>query len=85
MDFRNVDKCIKKKVKKKNEVEIVKYLSLEGNCAVGCNVDGRLEIFVRGSDNHLQHLSQDGPNGAWTGQEDLSTYRPLKIVIKVPQ
>src|SRR5262249_54410278 len=37
------------------------------NPVVGQNADGRLEIFVVGSDGNLHHLWQLAPHGAWTG------------------
>jgi hypothetical protein len=33
---------------------------------VASNADGRLEVFVRGTDNNLYHKWQTAPNGAWT-------------------
>jgi peptide methionine sulfoxide reductase MsrB len=56
----------------------VTSLNIEGNCAVECNTDGCLELFVRGSDNHLWHLSQKRLNGDWIGWEDLlSKHKPI--------
>jgi len=40
---------------------------LTSNIAVGKNADGRLEAFVRGTDNGLYHMWQDAPNGTWSG------------------
>jgi hypothetical protein len=43
-----------------------------GNPAVGRNADGRLEVFVRGADNHLYHIWQLNPGGlTWSGWEPL--------------
>ena len=33
---------------------------------VTSNADGRLEVFVRGTDNNLYHKWQTSPGGAWT-------------------
>ena len=52
-----------------------------GKPAVGSAADGRLEIFVRGNDDHLWHLYQTSPNGDWSDWEDLSVYRPLGVGI----
>ena len=35
--------------------------------AVGRNADGRMEVFVRGTDNALWHKWQTTPNGGWSG------------------
>jgi hypothetical protein len=37
----------------------------------------RIEVFVRGTDNHVWHRYQTTPNGDWSEWEDLSTYRPI--------
>src|SRR5437016_6087525 len=34
---------------------------------VGLNSDGRLELFARGVNNHLYHMSQTRPNGEFSG------------------
>src|SRR3984893_1106106 len=52
-------------------------LAVAGNPAAGSAADGRIEIFVRGSDDHVWHLWQTTPNGDWSDWEDLSAYRPL--------
>jgi acylphosphatase len=46
---------------------------------VGRAADGRIEIFVQGSDGHVWHLWQTAPNGDWSEWEDLSTYRRLGV------
>jgi hypothetical protein len=48
---------------------------------VGSAADGRLEIFVLGSDSHLWHLYQTELNGAWSSWEDLSVYRPIGVAV----
>jgi acylphosphatase len=48
-----------------------------GDPTAGHAADGRIEIFVRGTDNHVWHLYQTTPNGDWSEWEDLSTYRPI--------
>jgi len=40
---------------------------LTSDIAVGRNADGRLEAFVRGTDNALWHKWQVTPNGGWSG------------------
>jgi C1A family cysteine protease len=40
---------------------------LTSNIAVSRNADGRLEAFVRGTDNALWHNWQVQPNGGWSG------------------
>src|SRR4051794_27464139 len=35
--------------------------------ALGRNADGRLEVFARGVNNHLYHMSQTKPNGGFDG------------------
>jgi hypothetical protein len=37
------------------------------NIATAKNSDGRLEVFIKGNDNYLQHNFQVTPNGAWSG------------------
>src|SRR5215471_8389413 len=44
---------------------------LTSNVAVGQNADGRLEAFVRGTDNAIWHNWQTAPNGAWSGWSSL--------------
>jgi hypothetical protein len=39
---------------------------------VGCNWDGRLEMFVRGRDGALYHQWQTSPGGIWSGWESLA-------------
>jgi uncharacterized protein YkwD/acylphosphatase len=53
-------------------------LTVAGNPAAGSAADGRIEIFVRGSDDHVWHLWQTTPNGDWSDWEDLSVYRALR-------
>lgn len=36
------------------------------------NLDGRLELFARGTDQALYHNWQTAPNGAWSGWATLS-------------
>jgi C1A family cysteine protease len=38
---------------------------------MGRNQDGRLEVFVRGTDNALWHIWQVAPNGTWSGWSSL--------------
>jgi acylphosphatase len=52
-------------------------LRIAGGPSAADAADGRIEIFVRGTDNHVWHLYQTTPNGDWSDWEDLSTYRPL--------
>ena len=52
-------------------------LRVVGDPAAGDAADQRIEIFVRGIDNHVWHLYQTTPNGDWSAWEDLSAYRPL--------
>jgi hypothetical protein len=42
-----------------------------GSPAVGQNLDGRLEVFVRGMDNALWHRWQTAPSNGWSGWESL--------------
>lgn len=39
---------------------------------VGCNWDGRLEMFSRGRDGALYHQWQTSPGGIWSGWESLA-------------
>src|SRR5690349_18462763 len=43
------------------------------------NVDGRLEVFARGSDSNLWHIWQLAPNGNWSTWENLGR-GPLNAV-----
>src|ERR1700731_2829925 len=52
-------------------------VTIAGHLAAATAADGRIEIFARGTDNHVWHLYQTEPNGDWSNWEDLSTYRPL--------
>jgi hypothetical protein len=54
-------------------------VDIAGHPAVGSAADGRLEVFACGSDGHLWHLYQTSPNGDWSGWEDLSVYRLLRV------
>jgi hypothetical protein len=40
---------------------------LTSGIAVGRNADGRLEVFVRGTDSAMWHNWQVAPNGTWSG------------------
>jgi hypothetical protein len=42
-----------------------------GRPAVGMNLDGRLEVFVRGGDGALWHIWHGGPNHGWSNWESL--------------
>jgi hypothetical protein len=44
---------------------------LTSDVAVGSNADGRMEAFVRGTDNALWHNWQTTPNGGWSGWNTL--------------
>jgi peptide methionine sulfoxide reductase MsrB len=46
-------------------------VAVVGEPAVGRAADGRLEVFVRGSDGRLWHLYQTTPNGDWSSWEDF--------------
>jgi acylphosphatase len=35
------------------------------------NADGRLEVFIRGTDNAMWHMWQTVPNGGWSGWASL--------------
>lgn len=39
--------------------------------AIGVNEDGRIEVFARGTDNHVWHVWQTSPNGGWSGWRAL--------------
>src|SRR5205085_4815291 len=45
--------------------------------AVRVNDDGRLEVFLAGSDNALWHIWQVAPNGTWSNWESIG--RPPNI------
>jgi acylphosphatase len=44
---------------------------LTGGPVVATNADGRLEVFVWGTDNALWHIWQTVPNGGWSGWSSL--------------
>jgi hypothetical protein len=44
---------------------------ITSNIAVGRNADGRLEFFVRGTDNAVWHKWQVVPNGTWSGWDSM--------------
>ncbi len=44
---------------------------ITSNIAVGKNADGRLELFVRGTDNAVWHKWQTAPNNGWSGWASL--------------
>ena len=54
-------------------------VGVTGDVAVSRNQDGRLEVFVRGEDNHLWHIWQLQPNGDWSDWEDMNTLRAIGI------
>jgi hypothetical protein len=41
-------------------------------CLSPLGVNGRLEVFVHGQDNHLWHIWQVRPNSDWSRWEDMS-------------
>ncbi len=44
---------------------------------VGKNADGRLEVFVRGSDKALYHKWQTAPNNGWSGWASMGGWIDL--------
>ena len=44
---------------------------LTSDPTVGINSDGRLEIFIKGTDNALHHIWQTTPSGAWSAWTSL--------------
>jgi hypothetical protein len=50
----------------------VKDIVMVGDPAIVIAPDGRIDLFVKSSDNALWHKSQTTPNGAWSQWEDLS-------------
>ncbi|MFD8534474.1 protein kinase, partial [Streptosporangium canum] len=49
-------------------------LSVAGDPAAHNSADGRIEIFVRGADDHLWHLWQVARDGKWSNWHDMSVY-----------
>lgn len=49
-----------------------KDIVMVGDPAIVIAPDGRIDLFVKSSDNALWHKSQTTPNGAWSHWEDLS-------------
>jgi hypothetical protein len=45
--------------------QLLDFEAFEGTQMVGQNLDGRLEVFVRGADGGLWHTAQTEPNGDW--------------------
>ena len=45
------------------------YWPLSSNPAVAQNADGRLEVFMVGSDGQLYHIRQAEPNDEWDGRQ----------------
>jgi hypothetical protein len=54
---------------------------LTSDIAVGRNADGRLEAFVRGTDNALWHKWQVAPSGAWSGWVSLGGVLTSNIAV----
>ncbi|WP_329522446.1 protein kinase domain-containing protein [Spirillospora sp. NBC_01491] len=52
-------------------------LEVAGDPAAHSSADGRIEVFVRGADDHLWHVWQVARDGGWSNWEDVSGYRPL--------
>ena len=46
--------------------------AMSGSGPVGCNWDGRLEMFKRGPGGALYHQWQTSPEGRWSGWESLA-------------
>ncbi|MFA1537600.1 protein kinase domain-containing protein [Actinomadura monticuli] len=51
-------------------------LMVAGDPAAHNSADGRIEVFVRGADNHLWHLWQVARDGDWSNWEDLGEHPP---------
>ena len=47
------------------------HLSVKSSPHVATNADGRLEVFVQGSDNHLWHIYQVKAGQDWSDWYDL--------------
>ena len=54
---------------------------LSSDPVVASNADGRLEAFVRGSDNALYHMWQTAPNGNWSGWAGLGGLLTSNIAV----
>jgi hypothetical protein len=48
--------------------------SIAGVPSAARNADGRIEVFVRGTDNALYHIWQTSPGGAWSGYGELGGF-----------
>ena len=62
-----------------NDININKYGS---GIDISRNADGRLEVFVQGSDNHLWHIYQVKAGQDWSDWYDLRTHRNLPVGIQ---
>ncbi|TMR29311.1 hypothetical protein ETD96_35815 [Actinomadura geliboluensis] len=51
-------------------------LTVAGDPAAHSSADGRIEVFVRGTDNHLWHVWQVARDGDWSDWEDFGPYQP---------
>ncbi|MFD9942879.1 matrixin family metalloprotease [Nonomuraea sp. NPDC059023] len=49
--------------------------------AAGTNADGRLEVFVRGTDNAVHHNWQTSPGGGWSGWSSLGGVLQGRIAV----
>ncbi|MFB4305298.1 protein kinase [Actinomadura sp. GTD37] len=52
-------------------------LMVAGDPAAHHSADGRIEVLVRGADNHLWHMWQVARDGNWSNWQDLARHRPL--------
>ncbi|PQQ42115.1 hypothetical protein C6H65_05690, partial [Photorhabdus luminescens] len=54
-----------------SSIAMSSIVSVTNKPAVSRNLDGRLEVFARGTDNALWHIWQTAPNSGWSGWQSL--------------
>ncbi|MEK9495066.1 hypothetical protein V2H77_01025, partial [Photorhabdus sp. P32] len=54
-----------------SSISMSSIASVTNKPAVSRNLDGRLEVFVRGADNALWHIWQTAPNSDWSNWQSL--------------
>ncbi|SCZ61353.1 hypothetical protein SAMN02982990_01700, partial [Photorhabdus luminescens] len=54
-----------------SSIAMSSIVSVTNKPAVSRNLDGRLEVFVRGADNALWHIWQTAPNSDWSNWQSL--------------
>ncbi|WP_218117423.1 hypothetical protein [Photorhabdus luminescens] len=67
----NAELSVTNELIENSSIAMSSIVSVTNKPAVSRNLDGRLEVFVRGADNALWHIWQTTPNSGWSDWQSL--------------